>query len=107
VRSNHFPRCRGGQLVDEGGPDAQLQVAPLLLERRQEGAEMAQRRWRDVERHGAAARDGVAAVLAAAERRPGRAHGALGDERGHPGALHRRLDLELRQLEAEVAQEQR
>ena len=68
---------------------------------------MTQRRGRDVEGHGAAARDGIAAVLAAAEGRAGRADGALGDQGRHRGALHRGLDLELRQLEAQVAQEQR
>ena len=102
-----FPGCRRGQLVEERAADAQLEVAPPLFQRRQEDAEMAQRRGRDVEGHGAAARDGVAAVLAAAERGAGRADGALGDQRRHRGALHRCLDLELRQFEAEVAQEQR
>ncbi len=67
---------------------------------------MAQRRRRDVERRGAAAREVVTAVLPATERHPGRADRALGDQRCRRGPLHRRLDLELRQIDAEMAQEQ-
>ena len=90
-----------------GRPMRSLRSPHLLLERRQKNAEMAQRCGRDVEGAGAAARERVAAVQAAAERGPGRADRALGDQGPGRGALHRGLDLELRQLLPVVAQEQR
>ena len=94
------------ELVGRTGGRAELEVAPALLERRQEEPEVAQRRGGDVEGAGAAAGERVAAVEAAAERGPARADRALGDQGAGRRALHRGLDLELRQLVPVVAQEQ-